>query len=1194
MYGKRSLRHHGRLSFSFLREENDMSLRFILGRSGTGKTELVFQDIRDRLIADPAGPPIVYLVPEQMTFQSEYALVNSPGIEGMIRAQVFSFTRLAWRVLQETGGISRYHLNNVGMNMLIRKIIEQRKHELKVFGKASEKSGFVEQTEELLTEFKRYCLQAGDISQVRKVLEQSAENQNQAVLAEKLHDLQLIYQDLELHLLKKYVDSEDYLRLLAEKIPQSAYIKDAEIYIDGFHSFTLQELTVIEQLMKSCRRVTVALTVDKPYEDYPPHELHLFRMTGTTYQKIREIALANQVDIEEPIQLREAKRYQHPSLKHLEQYFEARPTVPYTDKTAITLTQAVNRRAEIEGIARELIRLVREERYRFRDMAILVRNTEDYYDLIETIFEDYKIPFFIDQKRSMLNHPLIELIRSSLEVVTKNWRYEAIFRCVKTDLLFPVGADVTALREDMDKLENYVLAYGIQGTKWTRKDRWTYRRFHGLEDDQYVQTDREKEMEEKINQLREMIVKPLYSLQKRLSKAENGLQLCEALYLFLEELQVREKLDQWRLEAEQKGELSAAREHEQVWNEVIDLLDQFVELLGEEKVSLQLFVNMLDTGFESIRSALVPPAMDQVLVANFERSRLTNVKCAFIIGANDGVIPAKPKEGGILTETDRELLQEAGVQLAPGSRQQLLDEQFLIYLAFTTASERLYVSYPLANDEGKALLPSIMIKRLKDFFPNLDEKLYTNDPAEYSDEEQFQFLVNPTIALSYLSLMLQGWKKQYPLPDFWWDVYNYYAESERWKKEMRLVLGSLFFKNKAEKLSDDVSRQLYGEHIQASVSRMELFQGCPFSHFAQYGLKLKERQIYRLEAPDIGQMFHAALKMIADRLREQSIDWRDLTKDQCEQLSMEVVEQLAPRLQREILLSSNRHHYIKRKLQKIISRASSVLSEHAKASGFVPVGLELSFGKGGPLPPMKFQLNNGCTMELVGRIDRVDKAESSKGILLRVVDYKSSQKDLNLAEVYYGLALQMLTYLDVIVTNAKKWLGVQATPAGVLYFHIHDPMINAKSFLPEDQLEEEIFKRFKMKGLLLEDEEAVRLMDQTLETGHSKIVAAAIKKNGEFYSSSSVASEDEFLALRNHVKHVFKKAGTEIISGVIDIAPFKLKDKTPCTFCPFKAVCQFDQSLEENDYRLLTPEKNDVILEKLRKGAFDHVTSVDS
>ena len=1159
-----------------------MSLHFILGRAGSGKTFTCLHEIREKLMEDPTGSPIVYLVPDQMTFQSEYDLINTPGLGGMMRAQVFSFTRLAWRVLQETGGMSRYHLNNVGVNMVLRKIIEHRKKELKVFSRASEKSGFITQMEEMIAEFKRYCIQADEL---HKPINQFSTEKNQ-VLVDKLHDLQLIYDDLEKHLFDKYVDSEDYLRLLAEKIPNSTYLKDADVFIDGFHSYTPQELEVLGQLMKKCKSVTITLSVDKRYDDHPPHELSLFRMTGHTYQSLRTLAQELKVDMPEPsVVLKENPRFiNSPSLAHLERYYDSRPTVPYNGAADVTICQAVNRRSEIEGVAREILKLVRDKGYRYREIALLVRNSSDYHEMIETIFADYRIPFFIDQKRSMLNHPLIEFIRSSLEVITGNWRYEAIFRCVKTDLLFPIDQKKIALREAMDKLENYVLEYGVQGSRWTNQERWVYRKLRGLEDEAFGQTDKELEFEVKLNQLRSMIVGPILSLQKRLKKAQDGRGMCEALYLFLEDLKIPEKMEALRNDAEAAGLLGEAREHDQVWKAVIELLDQFVEIMANEKVSLKLFTSMLDTGMESMRFALVPPAIDQVLVASLERSRFSNIKCTFIIGANDGVIPAKPNDEGVLSEQDRELLAEGGIKLAPGSRELLLDENFLIYGALTSASEQLHISYPLANEEGKSLLASVILSRLKDLFPSINMKLFVNEPAELDSNEQALYAVNSDVSLSYLTAQLQAWKRLYPIDNLWWDVYNYFINDETLREKAKHVLGSLFYKNETKKLPQQITKELYGDHIQGSVSRMEVFQGCPFSHFASYGLRLQERNIFRLEAPDIGQLFHAALKQIADALHKQKLDWRDLTNDQCHQLAIEAVETLAPRLQREILLSSNKYHYIKRKLQDIISRASRILSEHAKASGFAPIGLELGFGKNGPLPPISFTLENGTTMELVGRIDRVDKAESSKGVLLRVVDYKSSQKNLNLSEVYYGLALQMLTYLDVIVTHSKNWIGTETTPAGVLYFHVHNPMINSKTAMAEESIDEEIFKRFKMKGLLLGDEEAVRLMDQTLDTGHSQIVSAALKKDGSFYSTSAVASEADLGHLRNHVRNVFKGIGNRITEGVIDIAPYKLKDKSPCTYCSFKSVCQFDQSLEENNFRILTQEKNDVVLEKIRKG----------
>ena len=1158
-----------------------MSLRFLLGRSGTGKTSFILDEIRGKLADNPEGNPIIYLVPDQMTFLSEYKLIKTPGLAGMIRAQIFSFSRLAWRVLQETGGMSRIHLDNVGVSMLIRKIIVEKKDELKVFRRSADKQGFVMQIEQMLTEFKRYCIRPDEL---QHYLGQGSAKEG--AIQDKLHDLELVYGAFEDELIGKYLHSEDYFKLLIEKMADSAYMANAEIYIDGFYSLTPQELLIIEEMMKRGCKMTVALTLDQDYKQAPPDNLELFRQTGTTYYQIYQIARKLGVSVAEDIVLTETSRFsENVALKHLEQNFTVRPVHSYEQQADITISQAVNRRAEIEGVARTILKLVRDKQYRFRDMAILIRNSEAYRDILQTVFRDYRIPLFIDAKRTMLHHPLIELIRSTLEILTTNWRYEPVFRAIKTELLFPLESNHDYMREKVDRLENYVLSRGIKGERWTSKDRWTYRRVRSLELEEHSQTDKERQVEDELNELKQLFTEPILKLSRRIKHAKTARELAEALYLYLEELHVPEQLDKLRIAAEKKGDLAVAREHEQSWNAVVDLLDQFVELLNEEKIPLKSFTTIIESGLESLQFSLVPQAMDQVIVANLDLSRLDDVKAAFVIGLNDGVLPGKTVDEGIISDQDREVLLHTGLQLAPSSKVRLLDEEFTAYKAFTTASHSLYLSYPLADEEGKALLPSPYLKRVRDVVAHAYEAFYSNDPSDVSPDEQADFIVNADVALSYLTSQLQLKKRNYPIHTLWWDVYNTLMNDELVMGETTRILSSLFYENRARKLSTETSKQLYGEDIVTSVSRMEMFNGCAFSHFAAHGLKLRERQIYRLDAPDIGEMFHGALKMISDYLLKHGISWNSLTKEQCVLLARKAVETLAPKLQNQILLSSNRHHYLKRKLEHVIGRATVVLSEQAKWSGFAPIGLELGFGKNGTLPPLSFTLQNGSKMELMGRIDRVDQAQDENEIFLRVLDYKSSAKDLNLTEVYYGLALQMLTYLDIVVTHSKLLVGKEAMPAGVLYFHVHNPVIQSQGMLSIDQIEQAIFKDFKMKGLILGDHDVIQLMDQSLEIGASSksdIIPASFKKDGTLSANSKIASHEEFSLLQKHVRHTYEEAGNKMMDGDVGITPYKLKDRTPCAFCSFKSVCQFDQSLEDNQYRNLPDKKPKEVLDLLR------------
>ncbi|MHC0036760.1 helicase-exonuclease AddAB subunit AddB [Pseudoneobacillus sp. C159] len=1158
-----------------------MSVRLLIGRTGSGKTTYCLNEIKSELKDSPDGDPIIYLVPDQMTFLSEYRLISSEEIKGMIRAQVFSFTRLAWRVLQETGGISRQHLTSVGLNMLIRKLVEDKKESLKIFHQAADKNGFIEQVERMLTEFKRYCVHPEELKTKREGFFQN--NQNK-VLQDKLHDLELIYQSFEQSLQGKYLDSEDYFRLLTDKASLSSYLKNAQIYIDGFDSFTPQEYGIISALMKNCRRVTIALTLDEPYWQSAPEELHLFRMSGSTCQTIYDMAKAEGITIEPELRFNEQKRWQDDALFHLETHFDTRPVVKYNQKANIQIGQAVNRRAEVEGIARKIKEFVRtKEIERYRDIAILIRNGHEYQEVLQTVFEDYDIPYFIDQKRTMLHHPLIELIRSTIEIIHSNWRYEPVFRAVKTELLFPLKENDAYLRQQADQLENFVLAYGIQGNQWTKKERWIYRRYKGIEFETAIQTDEEKRMEQSLNDIRLKITAPILRLSRRLAKAEKTHEYCEALFLFLEELDIPAKLEEWKQIEDEKGNLLRAREHDQAWDAIIDLLDEFVEILGEEKLTVKQFASVLDSGLETLRFSIVPPSLDQVLVADLEKSRLSEIKAAFVVGLNEGVFPAKFSDDGILADDDREQLILNGLNIGPSSRIKLLDEQYLAYKAFTLPSKILFLTYPLANQEGKGLIPSPFINRIKEIFPQHIEHFFVSDLQELSEKQQLEYAVNRKTTLSYLTSQLQLKKRNYPIYDFWWDIYRDYIENSEWKNATIKVLSSLFYTNQTISISSDLTNELYGEQIQASVSRMELFHSCPFSHFARYGLGLRDRQIFRLEAPDIGDLFHAALKYISDQILKENKSWKDITEADCENLARLAMESLAPRLQNEILLSSNRHHYIKRKLQQIISRASYVLSEHAKASGFVPIGLELGFGPTADLPPLQFELKNGRKMSLVGRIDRVDQAAKEDEIYLRVVDYKSSAKDVHLQEVYYGLALQMLTYLDIIITHSSKLVEVNAMPAGVLYFHVHNPIVHSKKILTLEQVEAELYKKFKMNGLMIADPDVLKLMDEDIDMAKSPIISAGINKDGSIAKGSKVASKEEFDLLRGFVREKYIATGNELVAGNVEISPYKLKDKTACTFCSFKPVCHFDPAIETNEYRVLVPQTREQVMDGIKK-----------
>ncbi|HHV65163.1 MAG TPA: helicase-exonuclease AddAB subunit AddB [Peptococcaceae bacterium] len=1138
-----------------------MSLRFIYGRSGSGKTYRCLQEIKEKIAAGAANS-LVLLVPEQYTFQAERDLIKVLETGGILQVEVLSFRRLAFRIFNEAGGITYPHIHPAGKNMIIYRILSKAQKELKVFARSAERQGFVSTISTLITEFKRYNVTPEDLKAVADKLEEGNS------LKDKLKELHLIYARYEETLALRYRDNDDDLTLAAAKLEQTDLYAGAEIWIDGFAGFTPQEYKVISKLLLLAKRVNISLCTDKLEERGYNPDTDIFAAVKAAYRRLVKIARESGIEIEPAVFLHgnTLLRFQtSPELSHLERNLYAYPYKTFLKPTKdISLLAAVNIFAEIEAAARDIIRLTRDEGFRFRDIGVVARNLAGYERLIEVIFTEYEIPFFLDRKVNITNHPLVRMILSLFEIFIDNWSYEAVFSYLKTGL---TGLE----REDIDRLENYVLACGIRGNRWAAEEDWRMSPNFLPDEKDLV---RQEKMLQEINSIRQSVVKPLKEFRQRTKGRNTALEWCTAIYDFLVGIGVPARLEKFIRRFQDSGQLNLANEYSQVWNILMQVLEQTVEVMGEETIGLEKFANVLKVGLAEYQIGLIPASLDEVLVGSVDRSKSHELKALYVLGVNDGVFPSSSMEEGILSDAERFILHQAGVELAKDTKTQAFEEQYLVYKTLTIPGKYLRLSWPIADQEGRSMRPSLIISRLKKLFPAIEVQ---SDLVGEKEQTELELIVARHSAFREMITALRKKADGEEISPLWETVYHWFVAQEAWQEKCRAACTAFTYKNIAQPVSREKVTALFGSPVYTSVSRLEKYTACPFSFYVQYGLKAQERKIYRLSPPDIGTFMHAVIERFSRLLAEQKISWRDVDRKWCEDKVSEIVEEMLEKMQGSGLAASKRYTMLALRLKRVVARALWLIAEQMRRSSFEPVGYEVGFGDNEDLPAIVLELDSGQKIKLTGRIDRIDALRTEEGTYLRIIDYKSGSKDFKLADAYYGLQIQLLTYLDALWENPGPNIEGQVLPGGVLYFKIDDPLV--KGLGSEEEIEKALMKALKMKGLLLADVKLLKAMDKTME-GSSLIIPASLTKQGQIGKSSSVASLAHFKVLRKYLRKLLKGLGEEIMRGKVEISPYKKKSMTSCRYCNFTSICQFDPSLKENTYRLL-PERKDEEVWKL-------------
>ena len=1127
-----------------------MGIRFIFGRAGSGKSYYCLNQIKKKLNNDKNNK-LILLVPDQYTFQTEKKLLENIGEKALLRAEVLSFKRMATRVFDKCGGRAINVIEDSGKNMLIYKLLKDKGEELQYFNRISKQQGFVGIVSKSITEFKKYNIS----EEILREKELQIDNKD---LREKVNDLLSIYETFNENLHKGYIDSEDILSILAQKLKMCELYSDAEIWVDEFTTFTPQQLEVLKILAKQCKNINITLCSDGEV-GFTEGETDIFDVIKNTENRLLKMMQENNISYKEPVNLNKKNIYRFKDSKelgHIEKYFFNFPFKIYKDKCKdIRLYKANNNYSEIEWVAQDILRLVRDKGYRYKDIAVVCREINSYDKITSVIFNEYNIPYFLDKKREILSNPLVVLIISSLEILITNWSYESVFKYVKSGL-------ITLESEFIDKLENYILANGIKGYKWTRD-------LLASQDEELTKEDIE------IFEYMEEIRRPIINLYNKIKGDVTVRKYCTALYEFLLEINAFDTMDKWLEDFSDKGMQDKIKEYTQVPSIVMDMLDQAVEVLGDEKVDLKTFSKILVSGFQEKEIGVIPMALDQVNIGDIARIKGRDVKALYIVGANDGVLPSANKDEGILSDEDRIELKSMGIELASDTRSRVFEEQFMVYTALTIPSNYLMITYPMADFEGKSLRPSIIIPRLKKILPRLKEESEIFNSNLFNDK--YHNITAPTPTFNELIEALRREYEKEEIEPYWVETFKWFEENEEFKDRTKIIFNGLNYTNLVEKIPREKIKRLYSNEngrLMFSVSRIEKYAQCPFSYYVQYGLKAKDRKVYEFTAPDLGSFMHDILDQFTNKIRKDHILWGDLTKERCSEIVNELVNNKLKNETNSILNSNKKYQYFSERFKKTITKSVTVISEQMRKGEFDIFKSEFDFGDFKDSDPIKLELPSRETVYLKGRVDRIDKVDLNGETYIRIVDYKSGSKNFDLNELYYGLQIQLLVYLDAILKNSDQILKTQCMPGGILYFKIDNPIIKSKKALTEEEIQVEVLKKLKMDGLLLKNVELVKAMDKDMET-YSLIIPAAFKKDGDFTSTSSVVTEGQFELLRKYVNDKMIEICEEMLSGEVKIEPCKSSKVTYCDYCDYSAICQFDTSIRDNKYKIILKKKKE-------------------
>ena len=1157
-----------------------MALQLYLGCSGSGKSHKLYEHIIEESLKHPKLNYYI-LVPEQYNLSTQQKLISMHPQKGILNIDVLSFTRLAHRVFEEVGysHAKGATIDDIGKNLILRHMAGRNEDKLTALKGSFDKLGYISEIKSVISEFMQYGI--GD----KELADLIGKSEGRGTLKQKLTDIRLLYNEFLKYINEKYITTEEILQKVRDEVPRSKKLKNTVIVLDGYTGFTPVQRGLIGELLVNCVDVYVTLLMDTSVFGTLEADQ---KLTAAEYDEqdifclsYRTIAALDKICRDRDIVRREdvilagevPARYMYDKdgniisddkrrhdLIHLEKNLfrlkeEGFSQGRLSDRDSIHIFCGTDPYEEAVEAAVRIKRLISEAGYRYKDIAVVTGDIDTYMRSCGQAFSAYDIPFFVDKNAPVLLNPVIECIRSLFDIMTTDYSYESVFRYLRTSLdEYP--------KEDIDILENYVLRYGIRGRRAWKEE--------------FIKKPRDMDEAklEAINDTRDHIAAELDVFFNDITAGSPGAGgkntvdavfdvrlISTALYTFLSEHKIQEKAERMRSSFEEAGDRMHAMEYGRIYEEVCDLLNKMVMLLPGEKLTLKDYASLLDAGFAEIRTGILPGTDDYVQIGDITRTRLRDIKALFFMGVNDGIIPMR-KGGGIISDMDREFLMDTngtgqadspgwGIEMAPTERMKAYEQRLYLYMLTSKPSDHLFVSYSKLNTEGESLSSSYFVKTIGRMFPYIK----TEQANEKSDNRVYGY----KSALSFLAAgtgdMVKGRADEEAFKEYLCMLDDCLNDRDSRLSIYGFMKGGLNGRavEGSDKISRAVARALYGEKLKCSITRLETYAGCAYAHFMKYGLSLKERQLFSFEANDMGSVFHDSLKEYAGILKERDLSWTGVDEKTAGDIIDEAIERTIAGGDYSSIYGSFRTRYSVNRMKRIMNRTVSVLTDHLKNGSFTPDDYEFDFAM-------------GDKVRLIGRVDRMDVCTENGNTYVKIIDYKSGNKQFDLISVYAGLDLQLVVYLNAGIELVSQRLnGSRAIPAGIFYYHIDDPVIRDEDYNPDtytgsgpDNIDEKILEEYRMSGLVNSDETVYRLMDNDFSS-RSRIIPVSVKKDGGFGIGSSVASEEEFNIISDYVNLKITDSGREILNGDIKAEPHRTtrSGNLPCDYCDYADVCGY-------------------------------------